>query len=64
MKNAILALQDGDMTMRIETGTTPLDVHATDEFGQAAHVFNGFLEDFKGMIDAFRKSTGLAREIW
>jgi len=56
LKNAILALQNGDMTKEIETGTKPLDIQANDEFGQAAQVFNGFLEDFKGMIEAFRNS--------
>jgi len=67
LKAAILALQDGDMTREVETGTTPLDVAANDEFGQAAQVFNGFLDDFKSMIEAFRNSqvslSGLVNKI-
>jgi len=67
LKAAILALQDGDMTKEIEAETTSLDVRSRDEFGQAAQVFNGFLDDFKGMIEAFRNSqaslSGLVNKI-
>ena len=58
LKNAISALQSGDLTKSIETSSEPLPVVSTDEFGQAATVFNGFLTDFRDMIETFRKSQG------
>ena len=63
LKNAIGALQNGDLTTGIESGTDPLEVAASDEFGQAATIFNGFLDDFRGMIDAFRKSQSSLSEL-
>jgi methyl-accepting chemotaxis protein len=67
LKGAITALQNGDLTATIVTGTTPIDVDTHDEFGQSAASFNALLGDVKSMVDAFRQSqaslSSLVRKI-
>ena len=53
---AIAAMENGDLTAKIATGTDPLDIHTKDEFGEMAHTFNSMLDQVKGTIGSFRTS--------
>jgi methyl-accepting chemotaxis protein len=44
----------GDLTVPVETGTTPLEVRGTDEFGVLATTFNSALVKIQSTIAAYR----------
>jgi len=52
---AIAALEQGDLTVPIVTGTEPLTSQSKDEFGQMAEVFNRMLAKFQSTIATFRQ---------
>ncbi len=53
---AVAALEQGDLTAPIATGTAPLTNLSKDEFGQMAHTFNQVLAKMHVTIGSFRKS--------
>ncbi len=53
---AVQALEQGDLTAEIKTGTEPLTLQSKDEFGQAAQTFNTILAQMHITIASFRKS--------
>ena len=53
---AVEAMEQGDLTAKIATGTNALDIHTKDEFGQVAATFNTMLERIKATIASFRAS--------
>ena len=54
--NAVQALEQGDLTAKIATGTEPLTLDTKDEFGQMAQTFNAMLGTVKNTIGSFRNS--------
>ena len=53
---AVQAMEQGDLTARIITGTEPLAIHTKDEFGQMSATFNAMLDQVKATIGSFRQS--------
>ena len=53
---AVAALENGDLTAKIATGTEPLTLDTKDEFGQMAQTFNAMLGTVKNTIGSFRNS--------
>ena len=53
---AVEALERGDLTVPIQTGSEPLAVGSRDEFGQMAEIFNAMLDRMKATIGSFRTS--------
>jgi methyl-accepting chemotaxis protein len=53
---AVEALEHGDLTVPIQTGSTPLTLKSSDEFGRMAITFNAMLERLQMTIASFRKS--------
>lgn len=53
---AIQALENGDLTCEIVTGTEALNIQSRDEFGAMAQTFNAMLDQVKGAIGSFRQS--------
>lgn len=53
---AVAALEQGDLTAQIKTGTEPLAIHTQDEFGQMAATFNAVLNQVRSTIGSFRQS--------
>ena len=58
LANAFQAMERGDLTAEILTGTEPLELKTADEFGEMAQTFNIVLEKVKATIESFRKSQG------
>jgi methyl-accepting chemotaxis protein len=56
LENAVAALEQGDLTTQIATGTEPLTLDTKDEFGAMAQTFNAILTQTKNIITAFRQS--------
>jgi methyl-accepting chemotaxis protein len=56
LSNAVAALEQGDLTVKIATGTEPMTNQAKDEFGQMARTFNRMLTKLQGTIGSFRMS--------
>ena len=52
---AIGALERGDLTAHIETGTQPLEAKTHEEFGQIARTFNTMLGQTQAMVGSFRQ---------
>lgn len=53
---AIGALERGDLTAQIETGTEPLETKTREEFGQFARTFNTLLGQIQTTVGSFRQS--------
>jgi methyl-accepting chemotaxis protein len=53
---AVEALEDGDLTAEIQTGTKSIPVNSDDEFGQMAATFNRMLGRVQSTITSFRTS--------
>ena len=64
---AVEALERGDLTAQIQTGSQPLEIRSRDEFGQMAGTFNAMLDRMKATIGSFRSSqaalNGLIHEM-
>lgn len=60
LHQAVEAMEQGNLTAKIATGTDALDIHAKDEFGQMAATFNAMLERVKATITSFRASQALS----
>jgi len=56
LRSAVAALESGDLTATIETGSTPVVVDSRDELGQMGDTFNTMLGTVKETIGSFRKS--------
>ena len=56
LSRAVQALEQGDLTVEIATGTPPLPDKAKDEFGEVARTFNSILDGLKSTIASFRTS--------
>ncbi len=56
LSSAIAAMERGDLTAGIATGTKPLDSISRDEFGQLALTFNTMLFQMQAAIASFRNS--------
>ncbi len=54
--SAVAALEQGDLTAKIVTGTEPLTIQSKDEFGRMAQTFNAMLDQMKATIGSFRTS--------
>jgi len=61
--NAVAALEQGDLTTQIETGTQPLPSVSRDEFGAIAKTFNSMLETIQSTIGSFRQSQASLSEL-
>ncbi len=53
---AVQALEQGDLTAEIKTGTEPLPAQSKDEFGMLAQTFNTILTRVQTTIASFRSS--------
>jgi methyl-accepting chemotaxis protein len=53
---AIKALEEGDLTADVKTGTTPLDAHTKEEFGQLSRTFNCLLSTVQGAAGSLTQS--------
>lgn len=53
LSKAVEALAKGDLTTKIVTGTTPLDIHSKDEFGTLADNLNGMIQRIQGTVSSF-----------
>lgn len=53
---AIQALERGDLTAPIQTGTEPLNLQTREEFGQMGRTFDTLLGQTQAMIASFRQS--------
>jgi methyl-accepting chemotaxis protein len=60
---AIEAMEHGDLTVKVQTGTAPLSMDTRDEFGALARTFNGMLDQVKSMIGSFSQSQASLSEI-
>jgi methyl-accepting chemotaxis protein len=56
LSTAVSALEQGDLTVKIATGTEPMTSQAKDEFGQLAQTFNRMLTKLQATIGSFRTS--------
>ena len=56
LTNAVQALEQGDLTAEIKTGTEPLTLQSKDEFGKVAQTFNTILTRVQTTIASFRAS--------
>ncbi len=56
LTRAVEALERGDLTAEIATGTEPLPTNIGDEFGDVARTFNTILARVKTTIASFRQS--------
>ena len=56
LNKAVEALEQGDLTVKIQTGSEPLTLRSHDEFGQMANTFNAMLGRMKATISSFRTS--------
>jgi methyl-accepting chemotaxis protein len=56
LASAIEAMEQGDLTPTIKTGTTPIDVSTKEEFGQLGTTFNTLLNQMKSTIGTFERS--------
>jgi methyl-accepting chemotaxis protein len=54
--SAVAAMEQGDLTAKIVTGTNALDIQTKDELGEVAQTFNAMLDQMKATIGSFRKS--------
>ena len=54
--SAAAAMEQGDLTVKIVTGTEPVTGQAKDEFGQMSQTFNAMLGQIKATIGSFHKS--------
>ena len=53
---AVEAMERGDLTVEIATGTHPLTLNSSDEFGQVARTFNELLGQIQSTVGSFRAS--------
>jgi methyl-accepting chemotaxis protein len=60
---AVAAMEQGDLTIQIETESIPLEVCSRDEFGQMATTFNAMLEKIQQTIFSFRTSQLALRSL-
>ena len=60
---AVAALEQGDLTAKIATGTEPLTLNTKDEFGQMANIFNAMLTQMKATIGSFRTSQAALNQL-
>ena len=56
LNTAVIALEQGDLTVPTVTGTEPLTNQNKDEFGQMAQTFNQMLTKLQATIGSFRQS--------
>ncbi len=56
LAKAVTALENGDLTVNIVTGSTPLNIESHDEIGQLGKTFNSMLETVVTTIGSFGKS--------
>jgi methyl-accepting chemotaxis protein len=56
LANAVQALEHGDLTCAIQTGSVPIDLNYRDEFGQVAKTYNVLLEKTQATVASFRIS--------
>ena len=54
--SAIAAMEQGDLTAQIKTGTEPLPTTTKDEFGRLALTFNSMLARVQAAVTSFRAS--------
>jgi methyl-accepting chemotaxis protein len=54
--SAVASMEQGDLTVKIATGTEPMTSQAKDEFGEVARTFNAMLGQIKATISSFRTS--------
>ena len=53
---AIIAMAQGDLTTKIVTGTQPIPVKSTDEFGALSGTVNTMIDRMKGAVASFEES--------
>ncbi len=56
LTHAVQALEQGDLTTEIKTGTQPLTLQSKDELGEVAQTFNAILTRMQTTIGSFRTS--------
>ncbi len=60
---ALQALERGDLTACVETGTTPMTLSSRDELGEVAATFNAVLAQTQATIGSFRLSQASLSEL-
>jgi methyl-accepting chemotaxis protein len=61
---ALGAVAEGDLTVGVESPTTPIEVSSTDELGKLSATFNGMLDKAQHSIEAYnRMRSGLGEAI-
>lgn len=60
---AVAALEKGDLTCPVATGTQPLPIQSRDEFGAMAQTFNAMLGQVTSTIVSFRQSQASLSEL-
>ena len=63
LNTAVTAMEHGDLTMPIATGTTHLNLHSRDEFGQMAGTFDIILTCVQSTVASFRTSQASLRAV-
>jgi methyl-accepting chemotaxis protein len=67
LAGAIRAMEQGDLTVEMQTGTEPLDVQTKEEFGHLAQTFNNLLTTVQGAAGSLTESqtalSGLIRKL-
>ena len=56
--NGLMGLSRGDLTIKVDKATKPVNVDSKDEIGQMAHVFNSMLAKAHAGIDAYEIVRG------
>ncbi len=63
LTSAVQAMEHGDLTAKIETGTDPLDIRTKDEFGDLAKTFNDMLDQVKATTGSFQTSQAALSDL-
>lgn len=63
VRNAMVALAEGDLTANIVTGATTIPVSSHDEIGTMCETYNAFLDVTHEMVEAFRNAQVTLREL-
>ena len=63
LSSAIQALERGDLTAKIETGTLPLSLEFQDEMGEVAATFNAMLAQTQQTVQSFEVSQAFLADL-
>lgn len=63
LKDALVAMNDGDLTSTVTPITRPIDARDGEELGQLAEVFNGMLVNTQSAVTAYNSMRGKIAEM-